>query len=132
MSLRATRFTLWVLMFCTAPVPYMLGVVETAPPIRLLLFTALTVAVRFSEGSGGYVWTIFILLGVVQIALYAVGLYYCASLVSRTVARATPLRRGAAVAAIAIVVVVIAVSYPIYETPMSSQSIHSTLLQVFR
>jgi len=132
MSLRAVRWTIWVLLLCTAPVPYLLGSVESAPPIRLLLFTVLTIAVQVSEGAGGFVWNALIALGVVQLALYAVGLYFCAALIARVFVRTEPRRRRTMVAALCVLVVAVAATFPIYETPKSSRSLHSTLLYVLR
>jgi hypothetical protein len=132
MSLRAAHWTLWVLLLCTAPVPYMLGGVETAPPVRLLMLTAITVAVQIAEGSGGYVWNTFIALGVVQFLLYAIGLYMCAALIARLFVRAAPSRRRTMVGALCAVVVAIAIAFPIYETPMSSRSLRSNLVHVLR
>lgn len=132
MSPRATRWTLWGVLFCVAPVPYMLGGLETAPALRLLFFTALIVTVQIAEGSGGFVWNTFILLGAVQSALYAAGLYLCAALVTRAVTRLAPRRRLIAVAAIAAAMIGTAIALPLYDTPMSSRTMHSTLFGVFQ
>lgn len=132
MSLRGARWAIWLLLFWTAPVPYMLGGIETAPLIRLLSFTALTVAALVAEGPGGYVWNTFIALGVLQLALYGIGLYFCAALAARATVRLQPSGRLVVVAIAVIAVVAITGSMQLYETPMSSRGLYSNLWQVLR
>jgi len=110
----------------------MLGGVEIAPLIRLLFFTAVIVLLQISEGSGGPYWWAFVGLGCGQSLLIATAFYGVAALVARASATLSPARRSLAVLAAAAAGIALAVAFQAYDTPMSSASMHSNLLQVFR
>ncbi len=130
MSVRATKWVLWVLLYCIAPVPYTLGANETAPPLRLFLISTLTGLLQVTEGAGGWVWRTFILLGVGQCLLYALGLYFVAAFICRATTRLEDSSRRSLTLAIVAVSLAVACIVPIYETPLSSRSLYSTLLQI--
>ena len=133
MSPRATKWTLWLLLCCTAPVPYMLGGIEIAPIIRLAFFASLTIVAHIFEGSGGSNWSAFIALGAVQTLLYFLGFYAIAALVSRfLLARFSSTIRAGVVAAIGATTLITFSVFPLYETPISSTSMYSTLLEVLQ
>jgi hypothetical protein len=98
----------------------------------LAFLSALIIAARVMEGDGGWIWNTFVALALVQCALYGAFLWMVASFVSRLFARATPGRRGLAVAAVAATVIAIACWLPIYRTPISSEAMDSTLFEIFR
>lgn len=123
---------MWLLLLCTAPVPYTFGAVESAPPIRLAFLSTLIVAARVTEGDGGWIWSTFVALALAQCALYGAFLWMVASFVSRLFARASPGRRRLAVAAVAASAIAIACWLPIYRTPISSAAMYSTLFEIFR
>lgn len=130
MSAPALKWTLWLLAMCTAPLPYMLGGLEIAPPLRLFFFTSVIAALQVTEGPGGWVWNTFLAMGVVQTTAWAVGLYAAAALLARAGRMLPPRLRLALVAALTVATVAVTASVPLYKTPMSSESPRSTLLQV--
>ena len=131
MSPRAAKWSLWLLLYCTAPVPYTLGPIETAPPLRLTLFSSLILGARLSEGPGGWVWSALLALGIAQCLFYVAFTYAVAMFLARIFARMDDAGRLRAIVAGAIVVVGLVSLVPVYETPISSVAMHSTLLGIF-
>ncbi len=125
------KWTVWLLLYATVPVPYLLGAVEVAPPLRLTFFSLMIAGARIFEGAGGWVWTTLVALTLVQSALYAAALLAPATLVSRLFSTISNRhRRLAMIAAVASVFLVTSL-FPFYETPVSSVTQHSNLLQIF-
>ncbi len=114
----------------TAPLPYMLGGLEIAPPVRLAFFTAVISALQVSEGPGGWIWHTFFALGTVQLVAWASANYFVASFAARASARFHHQTRLIAVLLLCVAVLAIALTVPIYETPMSSEAEYSRLSQV--
>ncbi len=132
MSQKATKWTIWLLLYATVPVPYILGAVEVAPPLRLTFFSLIIAGARILEGSGGWVWTTLVALTLVQSAFYASALLAPAILVSRLLSTISDRGRRLTVIATVASVLVLASLFPIYETPVSSVAQRSNLRQIFQ
>lgn len=123
------RRWLWIAALITMPVPFYLGEVEWAPVLRLAFVTGLFGAVWLAEGGsklGGI-----LAMGLVQTAVYVVLFRLAGGLAARAFGRigSPPLR----IAAVGTVVFLLFASalLPIYETPLSSARLRSSLWQLF-
>lgn len=133
MSQRWLRLTLWLLLVATIPVRYQLADSELAPPLRLIFLTAMTLLLHLSEGYGGNLWAAMLALGVAQSALYLFIFYALAAFAARQLAaRISPPVATLVVAVFATALLVSAVRRPHYVTPISSQHMYSSLVDVFR
>lgn len=111
------------------PVPYYLAEVEWAPVLRLAFLTALFLAVALAEG-GGTLWAL-IGIGSVQAFAYAGLFWLAAGLGAWALARigSAPLR--AAALGTALFLLLTSALLPLYETPLSSTRLRSSLWQIF-
>ncbi len=132
MSTRSAKWAIWLLLCCLLPVPYMLGGVEVAPIVRLLFFTGIIVVLNLSEGPGGIYWWAFLGLAFVQTAVIGSALYGIASLGGRMLGGLPEARRAPLIVGIALAAGSLCIAFAPYSTPMSSTSVQSGLLGVFR
>jgi len=132
MSTRAAKWAIWLLLCCLLPVPYMLGGVEVAPIVRLVFFTGIIVLLNLSEGPGGAYWWAFLGLAFAQTAFLAGALYLIAALGGRVLGRLPPARRAPLLVGLALAAGSLCIAFAPYSTPMSSVSVRSGLLGVFR
>lgn len=111
------------------PVPYFLAEVEWAPVLRLVFLTGLFLAVALAE-AGGTLWAL-IGLGSVQALAYAGLFWLAAGLGARGFARipSAPLRVAAL--GTALFLLLSSALLPLYETPLSSTRLRSSLWQIF-
>lgn len=113
MSLRAARWSLWVLFALTLPLPYYMIEAGRVPWVSLFVFAVLTLPLAFTDPSlttrviGG--------LFAAQTLLYGGGLYLVARLLG---ARIPPLRRVAMVTGIAVALLLLALC-GVYVAPLS-------------
>ena len=122
------RAWIWVALLITAPVPYFLPEVESAPVLRLGFLTALMTAVYVAEGAGALlmVWV----LAVAQLLLWSAFAWLVAAVAARGLAHLVPGTRTAITLAI-VALLGIASLFEIYSTPLSSTRMRSNLLQLF-
>jgi hypothetical protein len=114
----------------TVPVPFYLGQPEFAPVLRLAFFELLLGSVFVTEG-GGWMLTLWVGLGAVQIAVWSALLWLGVRLLWVGLRRApTPILRSAAAVAIAAALGAASL-FPIYDTALSSTRDRSSLLQIF-
>jgi len=133
MSQRAIKLILWLLLVATIPVRYQLADSEWAPTLRLVFLTAITLLLHLSEGFGGNLWALLLALGLAQSALYLLLFYACAACAAgQLVRRASPRLAAVLVAALALTLLGGAAALPLYVTPISSQAMYSSLLDVLR
>ena len=131
MSRRALRRLLWLAALAALPVP-ILGIGSgSVPPLHhlelgvlALVFTALERA----QGIGPLLAALF--LG--QALVYALGLWLAAGLAAAALSRLPPLSRTRVAFFLVVLGLALAVAQPIYHTPYSARSAHSTLLDVYR
>lgn len=124
-----SRRWLWIAALITMPVPFYLGEVEWAPVLRLAFLTGLFGAVWLAEPEAklGSLMG----MGLVQTAAYVALFRLAAGLAARAFGRidSPPIR----IAAVGTAVFLLFVSglLPIYETPLSSARMRSSLWQLF-
>jgi len=128
-SHESARRWLWIAALLTMPVPFYLGQVEWAPVLRLAFLTSLFGAVWLAEGEmklGSL-----LAMGLAQTVVYAALFRLGAGLLARLAERigSPPLR----IAAVGTLIFLLATSslLPIYETPMSSTRLRSSIWQLF-
>ena len=129
-SKKASRRILWLVFLFTIPLPYFLGVFETAPAARAIFLSAIILGVAATEGAGGYI-TAFVWLAASTALILPLILYALAALVARLIAGvpSEPLR-SAALWSIAGALLVASL-FEIYATPMSSRNPYSNLFEIF-
>lgn len=129
MSRPAARRLLFAIALFTVPVPFYLGEPELAPVARLAFFTGLLASVLAVEGGG----TLAALVGLGAVQTLALGglLLAGAAGVAWSVDRlhARALRRTVLLA-IALGLVGVSLT-PVYDTPLSSSRLRSSVLQLF-
>ena len=124
-----TRRWLWIAALITMPVPFYLGEVEWAPVLRLAFVTGLFAAVWLAETEAKL--GSLMAMGLVQTALYALLFRLAAGLAARAFGRiGSPPLRIAAVGSVVFLLFASAL-LPIYETPLSSARMRSSLWQIF-
>jgi hypothetical protein len=129
MTRKSTVRLLWLVTLATLPVPFYLGQLETAPVLRLAFLTGLLTSVVVAEG--GTTIASVAGLGVAQTLGYAVLLRFAARLLARALdLLPTSHVRRVAVACLAIALCVASL-FPIYETPLSSTRLRSSVWQLF-
>ena len=111
------------------PVPFYLGEVEWAPVMRLAFLTSLLSLVLVAEGGSALIRIC--TLGTMQTALY-IGLFMLAAgLAARGVMRIREAPLRIAAVGTAVFLLFATATLPIYQTPLSSTRLHSTLWQLF-
>jgi len=129
MTRKPTRRLLWLVALATLPVPYYLGQLETAPVLRLAFLTGLLSSVAVVEG--GATTASIAGMGIAQTLGYAGILRLAAMLLVRALGfLPSALLRRAVVACVAIGLCVASL-FPIYETPLSSTRLRSSVWQMF-
>ena len=128
MSLRGSRWLIFLVAFATLPLPYFLPEGENAPALRLFFLTWLMSAVYIAEGSGplAAIWG----MAIFQLLLWTSLLYLGASLLARLLSTLTPWLRGILAVSLAGVLLFLSLS-EIYRTPLSSAQSRSSLLELF-
>lgn len=128
MSLRGSRWLIFLVAFATLPLPYFLPEGENAPALRLFFLTWLMSAVYIAEGPGplAAIWG----MAIFQLLLWTSLLYLGASLLARLLSTLTPWLRGILAVSLAGVLLFLSLS-EIYRTPLSSAQSRSSLLELF-
>jgi len=128
LSLRGSRWLIFLVAFATLPLPYFLPEGENAPALRLFFLTWLMSAVYIAEGPGplAAIWG----MAIFQLLLWTSLLYLGASLLARLLSTLTPWLRGILAVSLAGVLLFLSLS-EIYRTPLSSAQSRSSLLELF-
>jgi len=116
MALRPTRWLLWLVFCLTLPLPYFVIESGRIPAVQLLLFSALTAPLIFTDP--GLTTNVIGVLFTVQTLLYGALLYVAARVVA---ARLPPARRGAMLCGIAVALALLALT-DVYVAPLSRGS----------
>lgn len=128
-SEESARRWLWIAALLVMPVPFYLAEVEWAPVLRLAFLSSLFGAVALAEGGAKVAGLM--TMGLIQTLAYLGLFWLAAGLAAQLFARiaSPPLR----VAAVGTVIFLLFTSslLPIYETPLSSTRLRSTLWQLF-
>ena len=113
MSLRAARWSLWLLLGLTLPLPYFMIEAGRVPLASLVVFSVLTVPVVFSDPS----LTTRVIAGLftAQTLLYGGALLFLARRIGD---RLPPTRRVAMLVGLAVALLLLALS-PVYVAPLS-------------
>lgn len=130
MSPRAARCLLFAAFALTLPLPFWLVEVGAVPAARLVMLEGVLLAVIAAEGAKGAVGIAAALLGA-QVVLYLVGLWLSAGLVLRPLRERSPRARAAVSAGLAVALVVIAASTPLYHTPFRTRALRGDLTAIF-
>ena len=131
MSERALRRTLWLAGILLIPFPILVLGPGLVPPARHLMLGGIGVLFALMEKAGGVVWALastFLLQGLAWSLLVWLGAFALARLLVRLPARE---RLRAAVLLIT-AGAALALFQPIYHTPFSASTAHSSLLEVYR
>jgi hypothetical protein len=113
MSLRAARWSLWLIFGLALPLPYYMVETGRVPLASLVVFSALTIPLAITDPS---LTTRFMaVLFTVQTLFFAFLLVLAARLIAN---RLPPTRRLAMITGIAVAVVLLAMS-PVYLAPLS-------------
>jgi hypothetical protein len=128
-SRTAARRWLWLAALATMPVPFYLGEVEWAPVMRLAFLTSLLSLVLVAEGGSALIRIC--TLGTMQTALYAGLFMLAAGLAARGMMRIREVPLRIAAVGTAVFLLFASATLPIYQTPLSSARLHSTLWQLF-
>jgi hypothetical protein len=130
-STRALRRLLWITAVFVAPLPILAlgpGLVPAAHQLELGLLALFFGALESAQGVTLTLAAALLVPG----SLYAAGLWLCAWLVARALAKLPPLLRTRAAFALVVLALSISVAVPIYVTPFSAHSARSNLLGVYR
>jgi hypothetical protein len=131
MSRSAARWLLWLVLLITLPVPFFMGAQGLVPPIRVLFLAGIAAGMLLTEGAQGTAG-MFAGLGVAQALIVVLLTLGLAALLARLIHRWLPQRLRTPVV-ILIAVSLLGVSLmPIYDTPLSSSRMRSSVLQAFR
>jgi hypothetical protein len=130
MSPRAARCLLFAALALTVPLPFWLVETGAVPVVRLLLLQGVLFAVMLSEGAKGAVGIAAALLGA-QVVLYLVGLWLSAGLGLRPLRERSPRARAAVSAGLAVALLAVAASTPLYHTPFRTRALRGDLTAIF-
>ncbi len=130
MSVRATKWILWLALILTLPVPYFMIESGRVPTVRLFLFALLTSAAALAEPD--YASRFVAALFVLQAGLYVVLCYALARWVARLVHQRTPAAYHALIVTAVVAGLLAAAMFDIYRAPLSNGSLHPNLLGVWR
>lgn len=130
MSRRTLSRILWLALLVAAPVPFFLVEIGLEPVASMIQKLGVTLVLIAGEGSQGAIALAAWILGV-QAAVAAALLWIVARLVTRAVERTLGERAPVVVLTIAVALVVVAFTVPIYRTPFRTSGLHATLLEVF-
>ena len=129
MSPKSTRRLLWLLVLATLPVPYYLGQAETAPVLRLAFLTGLLSSVVVAEG--GAATASIAGMGIAQTLGYALLLSLAARLLVRALGLLPSASLRRALLTSVSIGLCVASLFEIYETPLSSTRLRSSVWQLF-
>jgi hypothetical protein len=118
-----------VVFLLTIPVPFFMGGFGEIPTVRLYFLLAM-VSLIFATEGGSTVGT-FVLLGAAQSLVYTGLFYLLARLVSRLVEGVVAERFRFAVLALVVLGLLGASLFEIYEMPLSSSGLRSSLVNIF-
>jgi hypothetical protein len=131
MGSRAVQAWLFALFLLTVPVANYMAELEIAPVVRPAFIVLLGGIVLVDSGSFGLSGLIS-LLGAVQVLVWGTALFFVARLGAGLVCRwVSADRRLWVVGAVAVGLVGVGLT-PIYDTPLSSLTPYSSLLEIFR
>jgi hypothetical protein len=130
MSVRTSRFLLWLTAVFILPAPFFLVETGRVPVAQLLQMSAVVTGLILAEGAQGQILTLLVIvLG--QAILYMLAFWGAAVLCSRVAARLSPRARLVATALVVLVAIAVAASVEIYRTPFSTRSLRASLLRVY-
>ena len=131
MSRAAAKWLLWGVFLITLPVPFFMGAQGLVPPIRVLFLAGIASGMLITEGTQGTAAS-FAAMGVAQAAIVLVLTFGLAVLVARLIHRILPQRLRTPVVIVIAAGLLGAALTPIYDTPLSSSRMRSSVLQAFR
>ena len=131
MSLRQSRWILWLAMALVVPVPVLALGPGSVPALRLLELAAISSAVMVVESSRGAVLLITLVLAL-QAVLW-MGLFWgVAWLASRVLGRLSPRMVAGVTLGLVVAAVAVATSTDLYHTPFRAASARGDLLDVYK
>ena len=131
MSRSGAKWWLWAVLLIALPVPYYIGDTELAPPLRLIFLTGLYAGIALEEGLAGAT-AIFAQVAAGTVAVYLALLLGAAAVLSRLIWR---LKADVARRACVLVLgglLLGASLFEIYDTPLSSSRMRSSIRHVLR
>lgn len=128
MSPTRARWLIFLVAFATLPLPYFLPEGESAPALRLLFLTGLMSAVYIAEGAGPLIaiWG----MAVLQLLLWTALLFLGAALAARLLSTVPSWLRATVAVSLALILLTLSLS-EIYQTPLSSTRLRSSILHIF-
>ena len=130
MTRRSVARLLWVALVFCVPVPFFLVETGFEPVAAIAQLLAITLALIAVEGTGGAVVLAAVILGV-QVLAGLVLFRVIAGLVTLLAERTAGRYRTPAVLLLAIAILLVAMTQPIFRTPFRTTGIHSTLIEAF-
>lgn len=127
---RRPALLLWLALMTCAPVPFFLVENGRQPAVALLQMLGVTLLLMGTEGRGGAAPLVAAMLAG-QVLLAALVFAAAASLAARVLVRATGNRASIAALALALLMLAVALSTPLYRTPFRGSGLHATLSEVF-
>jgi len=131
MDERRMRRWLWGALLLLAPLPSLGLQTAWIPVARQWVLVGVTALFLVLESTGGVAPLILVLLGLQALAGTGVAWLGAWALV-RGARHLSAGRRGAALAALVLLLAGVAVAAPIYRTPYSPVAVHATLWEVYR
>ena len=131
MSRSRAKWWLWIFLLVALPVPYYMGDTELAPTLRLIFLTSLYVGIALEEGLTGTT-AIFTQVAAGTAAVYMALLLGVAAVLSRLIWRleSTVARRACVLGLAGLLLG--ASLFEIYDTPLSSSRMRSSIQHVLR
>ena len=130
MSIRTSRWILWIGFVLLVPVPILFLGPGLVPTARLLMLGGISVAVMLVENARGAVGMIAVVL-LAQGFLYMGVLWLAAHILSRTLGRFSPKVVARATIGVIAVGLLLASLFDVYRGPYRVQSARANLLNVF-
>ena len=131
MSRRALRWLLWLAAVAALPVPIFGIGSGRVPPLHHLELGVLALVFTLLERAQG-IGPLAVALFLGQALAYALALWLAAGLAAGALSRLPPLSRTRVAFFLVVLGLALAIAQPIYRTPYSARSAHSTLLDVYR
>ena len=130
MSIRWTKWTLWIAFVLTVPVPYFMVETGWVPTARLFLFAALSTAVVVTEpGSGsGMIAGLFL----VQAVAYGIVLFGLARFGARMTQRIAREQLRLIVIVLVVAGLFAGSLFPVFKTPLSNSGRRASLFGIFQ
>jgi hypothetical protein len=131
MSRRALRWLLWLAAVAALPVPIFGIGSGRVPPLHHLELGVLALVFTLLERAQG-IGPLAVALFLGQALAYALALWLAAGLAAGALSRLPPHSRTRVAFFLVVLGLALAIAQPIYRTPYSARSAHSTLLDVYR